>query len=224
MADQEVFWNRWNTDARELQPLDRESLRRGRWVHDQLAKLQMGTPSIIDIGCGTGWLSDELRRYGPVVATDLAGDVIERARSRYPEVEFAAGDFQHLDFGGRTFDVAVCLETLSHVPDQRAFVEAIARLLRPGGYLLLTTQNRAVMQRLNVPPPGEGQLRRWVDKSELRQLLTPAFAVESLSFINAPGQGRLQRFGSLPTRLLPAIAERMGVGKTLVAVAHKPRG
>ena len=52
-----------------------------------------------------------------------------------------------LDFGVGQFDVAVSLEVLSHVADTQAFIDKIASLLKPGGYLMLATQNRSVLER-----------------------------------------------------------------------------
>jgi 2-polyprenyl-3-methyl-5-hydroxy-6-metoxy-1,4-benzoquinol methylase len=218
---QESFWNRWNTEAREEQPLDRESLARAAWVVARLRQLQVRDARIIDIGCGTGWLSDRLTSFGSVVATDLAGDVIERARSRYTGVSFAAGDFAALEFPGPPFDAAVCLETLSHVADQQAFVDAIADVLRPGGHVLLTTQNRTVMSRLRVPPPGPGQIRNWVDGRTLRRLLASRFEAIQIGSINVPGRGRLEGHRFVPASSLAWAAGRAGLGKTLVAKARK---
>jgi SAM-dependent methyltransferase len=79
------------------------------------------------------------------------------------------------------FDVVVTLEMLSHVLDQRAFIGKLASHLRPGGHLMLATQNRFVLQYLNRrPPPEPGQLRRWVNGRELRDLLEPEFEVSEL--------------------------------------------
>ena len=86
-----------------------------------------------------------------------------------------------LELGANSFDVVVTLEVLSHVADQRAFIRKLARHLRPGGHLMLATQNRFVLQYLNRrPPPLPGQLRRWVDRRELRDLLEPEFEVSEL--------------------------------------------
>jgi 2-polyprenyl-3-methyl-5-hydroxy-6-metoxy-1,4-benzoquinol methylase len=119
---------------------------------------------IIEVGCGSGWFSPRLTRFGRVTGTDLSDDALARAQQRAPEVRFVAGDFMELDFGTDCFDVVVTLEVLSHVADQRAFIRKLARHLRPGSHLMLATQNRFILQYLNRrPPPAPGQLRRWVD-------------------------------------------------------------
>lgn len=128
------------------------------------------------------WLAGTwLANYGRVTATDLADEVLVRARARHPETTFLAGDFMDLDLAEGSFDVVVSLEVLSHVADQPAFLERCSSLLREGGLLMLATQNRPVLERLNdVPPPRPGQLRKWVDAQELRTLLEPHFEVHEL--------------------------------------------
>jgi hypothetical protein len=87
----------------------------------------------------------------------------------------------NLDFRTDAFDAVVTLEVLSHIADQKAFKGKIASHLRPGGQLIMATQNRFVLQYLNRrPPPEPGQLRRWVDRRELRYLLEPEFDVLEL--------------------------------------------
>jgi ubiquinone/menaquinone biosynthesis C-methylase UbiE len=98
-----------------------------------------------------------------------------------PNVGFVAGDFMTLDFPESAYDVIVSLEVLAHVADQDAFVAKLFRMLRPGGTLMLATQNRPVLERYNnVPPPAEGQHRQWLDKNELRTLLSKYFVVRDL--------------------------------------------
>ena len=104
-----------------------------------------------------------------------------------PDIRFLAGDFMTLDVGSG-YDVVVCLETLSHLEDQPAFVRRLASCLRPGGLLLLTTQNRFVLQRRNnVMPPGPGQIRNWVNYMELKALIKPNFRILRLPSLEPDG-------------------------------------
>jgi SAM-dependent methyltransferase len=160
--------------------LERE-IRQAQVVSNWLSELGNRDLDIIDVGCGAGWFCPELVQFGRVTATDLSDKVLERAKRRVPAAKFVAGDFMILDFGVEAFDVAVSLEVLAHVPDQAAFLSKISSLLRPGGYLMLATQNRDVLERYNdVPPPKPGQLRRWVNSRELLELLSPEFEVLEL--------------------------------------------
>lgn len=179
IGQQRSMWNEWNRTREEVQ--DEAPLRQARTVVGWLDDLQRSDLTILDVGCGAGWLEPWLTSYGRVTATDLADEVLARARVRYPGATFLAGDFMELDLAEGSFDVVVSLEVLSHVADQAAFLARCAALLRAGGLLMLATQNRPVLERLNrVPPPRPGQLRRWVDEQELRALLEPHFDVDEL--------------------------------------------
>ncbi len=188
MKDQVDFWNRWNRDAREERPPDTPTLRRQQEVLETLHTSGIRAARLLEVGCGTGWLSTRLLDFGDVTATDLAEEVIERARQNFPDIRFLSGDFMTLD-AGSSYDVVVCLETLSHVEDQAAFVARLASCLRPGGLLLLTTQNRFVLERRhNVMPPGPGQIRHWVNHRELKALVKPSFRILRLTSLEPDGR------------------------------------
>lgn len=231
MAAQRQFWNDWNAATREKQTGEVEG-RQARVVTGWLAELSNRDLDIIDVGCGAGWLCSELVRFGRVTGTDLADEVLARARQRVPQARFVAGDFLSADLGIAAYDVAVSLEVIAHVADQPAFVSRIARLLRPGGHLMLATQNRPVLERYNqVPPPGPGQLRRWVDRHELQALLEPDFEVLDLFSVTPRANRGVMRLVSSRTanRLarslvgdrMEALMERRWLGWTLMALARR---
>lgn len=180
MDHQQSFWDDWNSAYREESRTE-ISLRQARVVLDWLVRDGRRDLRILEVGCGSGWFSAQLCRFGSVTATDLSPTVLARARARHPAVTFVVGDFGSTPFPEAEYDVVVSLEVLSHVADQPAFMAKIASLLCPGGQLMLATQNRPVLQdRCRVPPPDPGQVRRWVDRRELRALTAPHFVVDEL--------------------------------------------
>jgi 2-polyprenyl-3-methyl-5-hydroxy-6-metoxy-1,4-benzoquinol methylase len=229
---QQRFWNDWNASTRE-QHVDVVSVDQARVVTRWLSCLGRQDLDIIEVGCGAGWFCEDLRRFGKVTGTDLSNEVLARAQLRLPDVHFVAGDFFALDFSTEAFDVVITLEVLSHVHDQAAFVAKIAKLLRPGGYLMMATQNRPVLQRYNrIPAPKPGQLRRWVDQKQLRSLLAREFDVAEIFSVTPKANKGLMRILHSRTFNLPirAIAgdrvdrfkEVIGLGWTLMALARKP--
>ena len=186
---QQSFWNQWNASTRE-KSVDEVPLRQAEVVRGWLDSLGRKDLDLMDAGCGAGWLCPMLARFGQVTGTDLSDKVLARAQIRTPRITFVPGDFMSLDFAKNSFDVIVTLEVLSHVPDQRAFLQKLASHLRPGGHLMLATQNRFVLRYLNfIPPPAPGQLRRWVGAPELRCMLDNDFEVLEL-FSVTPKMGR----------------------------------
>ena len=227
---QQRYWNQWNASTRE-KAIDERSIRQAKVVCEWLGALGRMDLNIIEVGCGAAWFTPKLVRFGRVTATDLADEVLARAQQRVPEVEFVAGDFMGLKFQA-DFDVAVSLEVLPHVADQSAFLAKIARHLRPGGHLMLATQNRPVLERFSrITPPPPGELRRWVDQHELRMLLDPEFEVLKLFSVTCRANRGLMRLinsrkANWPVRALVGdrlerLKEAMGLGSILMALARK---
>jgi len=139
-----------------------------------------------------------------------------------------------LPFEEISFDVVVTLEVLAHVEDQAAFVAKLHAVLKPGGWLMLATQNRPVLERHNmntIKAPAPGQLRRWTSAFELRALLEPHFDVREL-FSKTPraSQGPFRILNARPVRQamrllvgnrFERLKERMGLGWTLMCLAQK---
>ncbi len=227
------FWNSWNAEHRETKPVATSSERQSAMVLEWLAETRRTDLRIVDFGCGSGWLCSRMLPFGRVTGVDLSDEVLARARVRYPAVEFIAGDVAKVPTEVGTFDVVVSLEVLAHVPDQPAYIERVATLLRPGGVFLLASQNPLVLSRTNtVKPPKPGQRRRWVSIGGLRRLLRPWFAIEHLTTIVPTGRlgflrivnsyklnGALDRILG-PTRVA-SYKERLGLGQTIVIRARK---
>jgi 2-polyprenyl-3-methyl-5-hydroxy-6-metoxy-1,4-benzoquinol methylase len=235
IVSQQKFWNEWNATARE-RDIGQISVEQADLVASWCSRIGQRDLDIIDIGCGAGWLCPTLTQFGQVVATDLSDEVLVRAAIKHTEVKFVSGDFMSLDFGAANFDLAVSLEVLSHVADQPAFISKIASLLRPGGHFIIATQNRPALQRNDIPPPRPGQLRRWVDRHELKALLSAEFeAIEIRSitpifnrgWLRVPNSYKLNRLASALKlhpllRLVKRAQEKAWLGWTLMAFARKP--
>jgi SAM-dependent methyltransferase len=227
------FWNEWNSSFRE-DAVGEVSRRQADVILGWLEATGRRDLDILEAGCGSGWFSAELTAFGRVTAVDLADEVLERAQRRLPSVRFLAGDFLELDVEAESADVVVTLEVLPHVADQRAFIAKIARVLRPGGSLMMATQNRFVLERRDVAPRGDGQLRRWLGRGEVRRLLEADFDAIRISSVTPDGYlGVLRPINSptinglvarvVPQARLDAAKERLGLGRTLMVRAEKPR-
>ena len=94
---------------------------------------------VLDAGCGTGRYSAHLLARGHSVAgVDLSPDMLARARQKLPDVDFLEGQLDALPVEDATFDAAVCALTLVHLPDLGVAAREFARILRPGGKLLIS--------------------------------------------------------------------------------------
>ncbi len=235
MPEQVAFWNQWNAAQRKVEDLQEVSKDQRSVVTGWLEALNTTDLDIIEVGCGTGWMCETLITFGRTTGTDLSDGVLALAQQRVPSAEFVAGDFMSLDFGEGAYDVVVSLEVLSHVADQQAFIAKIASLLRPGGRLMLATQNRPQLERNDIPAPMPGQIRQWVDHDELKRLLDPHFHVEQifsitptfnrgvLRYVNSRKLAALFRQASLSAvpDAMKRLQEKAGLGWTLMALARK---
>ena len=235
-AAQQRFWNEWNSkhrNAERVAHLDLATIRRRDTVLGWLRDLDQPEPHILDLGCATGWLTAQLAEFGPTTGIDIADASIREAQARFPQIPFECGDFAKLESNEGRFDVVVSLDTLSHVADQPAFVRQVRRVLKPGGYLMLTIQNRFVFERRSdVDPQGVGQIRHWLTRTELRELLADDFVVRRLTTLVPAGHLGILRFvnsyrlnGLLRTLGLRAAIdrgrERVGLGQTIAVLAQR---
>lgn len=124
LQEQIRFYDRWNADSRAgvFDQIVPEIRRRGHIVVEHLRAAGLREPRILEVGCGTGWLSSKLVELGRVTAIDLSPKAIEIAQRRGIDASFIVGDFYEYEFAGASFDAVVCIETLFYVPDQQRFV------------------------------------------------------------------------------------------------------
>lgn len=231
---QERFWDGWNTAHRagRLDSYMRRQLATAEhWIRRQSAAT---APAIIEIGCGTGWLIGSLAGSlgGRCWGVDISHASIDQARAQFPRVGFYCGDA--LTFTAPVAaDVVVSVDAIAHVPDQAALLARVAELLRPGGRLILMTQNPFVWNRSSyLLPVAEGQYRHWPSLPELRRLLKPAFSIRHVSSIIPGGdQGILRVIHSRafsgplnkligPERVV-RLKERLLLGRDMVIVADR---
>jgi len=229
---QRAFWNVWNAEARSPERLNRWTSLRRDAILRLLNAIPVDTPRIIDLGCGTGWFTERLAAYGPTTGVDLSDEVLAEAQKRAPHIRYIPGDFFHVELPAGGFDIVVSQDVIAHVTDQIRYVELAARLLEPGGYLVITTTNRFVVERMELPPQPAGHIERWLTMRQLRDLLRPHFIVlRKATVMPAGSQGLLRLINSprLESVLSPLISpeklsslkEKLGFGYNLVILARK---
>ena len=101
-------------------------------------------PRILDVGCGHGYIHPDLRRFGfQVVGVEVAEDVLPLAREANPEVTYFGYDGTILPFEDNSFDVALTICVMHHVPPDQwpNFSREMRRVLRPGGIAVIFEHN-----------------------------------------------------------------------------------
>jgi SAM-dependent methyltransferase len=108
--------------------------------------LPRGPLALADLGCGDGPLFSALERGGyiaseqPVYAVDLEADRLARVSARFPWIEVVVSSAESVPgIANGSLDFVCSTMVMEHVPDERAYLAEVRRLLRPGGRAYVTT-------------------------------------------------------------------------------------
>lgn len=164
---------------------NRFKLVRAAFILECLAAARLTDPTILDMGCGTGWLANILGMFGPAVGIDLSQKAVAAARKRFPHAEFFEADAIGW-FPNRTFDVIVAHEVLEHFEIHGHFLAVVRRLLNDKGTLILTTPNARTLSAMEMEARTPDQpVENPLTAAELKALLAGDF--ETKRFTTAIG-------------------------------------
>ncbi len=177
----------WDPDG-PMKPLHRMNPLRTGWIAERLARRHGRDPAapealsglrLLDVGCGAGLASETFARAGATVTgLDAAGAALEAARAHAAagglSIDYRAGLPEDLP-AGESFDAVIALEVIEHVADRAAFLGALARMVRPGGAIFLSTLNRTPRSFLMAKLGAEYLLRMLpVGTHDWRMFVTPS--------------------------------------------------
>lgn len=136
--------------------------------------------SLLDVGCGGGLIAEPMRRLGfAVTAIDASSENIGTARVHAGQqglaIGYRAATVEQLEAeGAGPFDVVLTMEVIEHVADPEAFVRTCARLVKPGGMMIVATLNRT-LKSLALGKVAAEYVLRWVPAGthDWRQFLKP---------------------------------------------------
>lgn len=176
------------------------------WILDEIRRNIGYRAEILDMGCGGGFLSNDLALAGhSVTGIDLSTSSLKVAesRDRTHKVRYLHGDVYQVPFPSESFDVVAAMDLLEHVSDPRKVIAEANRVLRPGGLFFFNTFNKNPLSWLvvikgmewfvkNTPKDyhvyslfiNPNKLRGWMDDIGLETMairgLRPVFAQKAL--------------------------------------------
>ena len=171
----------WWDMAGEFRPLHDINPLRLEWIH---SIRPLTDAAVVDIGCGGGILADSMARKGAqVLGIDLATKALRVAQLHALEAQTPNVAYREISAEALAaeqpaqFDAVTCMEMLEHVPDPQSVVNACAQLVKPGGWVFLSTINRnakafalaivGAEYLLNMIPRGTHEYAKMIKPSEL---------------------------------------------------------
>ncbi len=194
-----------------------------------IVKLAGKNHSILDLGCGTGYIGEKIIAKGnKVYGIDYSSGAVKRARKA--GLIARQGDLikGKLPYKTKMFDGVIMGEVIEHVIDTDAFLREASRVLKDNGYLIITTPNiasfgRRLMLLFGINPHIEyyyredsaGHVRYFTKKTLFSLLADNGFKAEKFTSdeINFDPAGRIKT--RIIAELIPTI------GRTLILKARK---
>src|SRR5262249_11758313 len=133
-------YNRWHSGL----PVDDGASTPWHVLANQLLEpeVDLSGREVLEIGCGPGGFAASLSRQGArVTGSHFSTAALELARREFShlDVNWIRADIQQLPFENESFDTVISCETVEHVPSPSRAIAELARVLRQGGRLILTT-------------------------------------------------------------------------------------
>lgn len=120
----------------------------GHWMKTYRRRMALIAPllpiraRILDVGCAAGYFLEVAVQAGhDVHGIELSAPIAEEARHRIGAGRIHVGTLSDAPFENASFDLVTFWDVIEHIPDPAAALRAASDLLRPGGHLLVETQN-----------------------------------------------------------------------------------
>ncbi|MCP9470687.1 MAG: glycosyltransferase [Nitrospira sp.] len=160
--------------------------REARWVtvatflEQILREIRRNDPNrslrILDVGCGSGWLTDRVSMYGSCEGVDADSLAIAEARRQFPHLRFEVCETGSLPSSLTTasYDVILCSRLLEGMTQEvrDTICEQLVRLLKPNGYLILTMRRGEAWEQWKAAGLDPVQAEAWMTEAQAAELMT----------------------------------------------------
>jgi len=178
MMEQQLYENTYRSEQSHWWFVGRRTL-----VFDQLAQAYSGRTDlrILDVGCGTGLNMKYLAQYGAVTGVDLSSTALQFSRQR-GEKRLIKAPIEHLPFADNTFDLVTAMDIIEHLDDDWAALREIARVLEPGGRVVILVPAYEFLWSLQ--DEISSHRRRYVIQQVRRVITASGLTMERATYAN----------------------------------------
>mgnify|MGYP003393461334 FL=1 len=175
------FWDHESKDWGQKYGKSTSYYYRCRTFHSFFATANLEHASILDYGCGSGDITFPMLQAGHrVTGVDIAPGMVRKATERAEQFGLTErASYHHLDdatlarISSSTFDVVVCSSVLEYVADDHSLLRMLCKVLRDGGYLLVSIPDRRSLYC---------KLDRWMHAN--RRMMPRFVPVEKLGYLD----------------------------------------
>ncbi len=168
----------------KINPIRVGYIRDAIYAHFNIDKLE--GISLVDIGCGGGLVCEPMARLGAKVTGVDGGEknvktAMAHAQAMQLTIDYKTTTAESLAETGEQYDVVLALEIIEHVADVELFLNSVAKLVKPGGLLIMSTLNRT-MKSYALAIVGAEYVLRWLPRGthDWKKFLTPAELIQPL--------------------------------------------
>ena len=180
----------WWDETGKFAPLHKINPVRVSYVRDSILQHfgcdSLDGLSLVDIGCGGGLVSEPMARLGAKVTGIDGGEknvktAMAHTQAMQLQIDYRTTTAEALAEKGEQFDVVLALEIIEHVADVDLFLQSLAKLVKPGGLLMVSTLNRTA-KSYAFAIVGAEYVMRWLPRGthEWKKFLKPSEVIMPL--------------------------------------------
>jgi len=211
--EQKVYYNElW----RKQDKLNSLKLRRAIKILDYFVRVkkEIQVPRSLDLGCGEGRLTSFMGEFSDADGIELSKTAVEIASSHYAHVNYFEGNILEYNFKENYYDVVISQEVIEHIVDQELYLKICNRVLRKGGYLILTTPNKRVLDHMKDGSEWSNQpIENVLTPHQLKRIVSHEFNILDYDSIIL-NFGKLGRFSFINSRYCIGLFNKLGLKKT----------
>jgi len=187
-----------------------------------VVKRKIRKPDILDLGSGDGRLTAFLGQFGRTDGIELSQKAADNCNKLYPHVKFQQGNALTFNFESTKYDVVVSQEVLEHIEEKPKYIQVCNDVLKPNGYLIMTTPNKNVLYHMTDGKTWSDQpIELPISKSKLIRLLkTHNFKILKYESI-VMNFGNKGFYKIINQKYIVAIFRRLGLGKLRESILSK---